>query len=56
MQSMSRVELYAAIRRGSRVDGLSSRALAQKYKVGRRNRGAGAVICMARAAEEAPAA
>src|ERR1700730_331859 len=33
---MSRVELFAAIRRGSRVDGLSGRDLAQKYKVGRR--------------------
>jgi transposase len=36
MQSLSRVELYAAIRRDSRVSGLSSRALAAKYKVGRR--------------------
>ena len=36
MQSMSRVELYAAIRRDSRVDGLSSRDLARKYRVGRR--------------------
>lgn len=36
MQSMSRVELFAAIRRDSRVDGLSGRDLAQKYKVGRR--------------------
>ena len=36
MQSMSRVELYAAIRRDSRVDGLSSRDLAGKYRVGRR--------------------
>ncbi len=36
MQSMSRVELYAAIRRDSRVDGLSSRELARKYRVGRR--------------------
>jgi transposase len=33
---MSRVELYAAIRRDSRVDGLSSRELAGKYRVGRR--------------------
>jgi len=33
---MSRVELYAAIRRDSRVDGLSSRDLAGKYRVGRR--------------------
>jgi transposase len=33
---MSRVELYAAIRRDSRVDGLSSRELARKYRVGRR--------------------
>jgi len=36
VQSMSRVELYAAIRRDSRVDGLSSRDLAGKYRVGRR--------------------
>ena len=36
MQSMSGVELYAAIRRDSRVDGLSSRELARKYRVGRR--------------------
>jgi transposase len=36
MRSMSRVELYAAIRRDTRVAGLSSRTLAQKYKVGRR--------------------
>lgn len=36
MRSMSRVELYAAIRRDSRVDGLSSRDLARKYRVGRR--------------------
>ena len=36
MQSVSRVELYAAIRRDSRVDGLSSRDLARKYRVGRR--------------------
>ena len=36
MQSMSRVELYAAIRRDSRVHGLSSRDLAGKYRVGRR--------------------
>jgi hypothetical protein len=35
MQSMSRVELYAAIRRDSRVSGLSSRDLAGKYRVGR---------------------
>jgi transposase len=33
---MSRVELYAAIRRDSRVGGLSSRDLARKYRVGRR--------------------
>jgi len=36
VQSMSRVELYAAIRRDSREDGLSSRDLAGKYRVGRR--------------------
>lgn len=36
MPPMSRVELYAAIRRDSRVDGLSGRDLARKYKVGRR--------------------
>jgi hypothetical protein len=36
MQLMSRVELYAAIHRDSRVDGLSSRDLARKYRLGRR--------------------
>lgn len=36
MQSLSRVELFAAIRRDSRVEGLSSRDLARKYTVGRR--------------------
>jgi len=36
VQSMSRVELFAAIRRDSRAGGLSGRDLAQKYKVGRR--------------------
>jgi len=32
----SKVELYAAIRRDARDEGLSSRALALKYSVGRR--------------------
>ena len=36
MPSMSRVELYAAIRRDSRVGGLSGRELARKYRVRRR--------------------
>ena len=56
MQSMSRVGLFAAIRRDSRVDGLSGRDLARKYKVGQADRGPRAVIGVARAAEEAPAA
>jgi lambda repressor-like predicted transcriptional regulator len=30
-----RVELFADIRRDARVDGLSTRALARKYQVGR---------------------
>jgi len=36
MGSLSRVELYAAIRRDSRAGGLSGRELARKYRVGRR--------------------
>jgi len=33
---LSKVELYAAIRHAARVEGLSSRALSAKYRVGRR--------------------
>jgi hypothetical protein len=55
MQPMSRVALYAAIRRDSRVDGLSGRDLARKYRVGRRTV-ALALFGVARAAEEASAA
>jgi hypothetical protein len=33
---MTKVELFAAIRRDSRIEGLSQRALADKYGVGRR--------------------
>lgn len=32
----SKVELFAAIRRDSRIEGLSVRALARKYRVHRR--------------------